>query len=202
MDGIGGGNLEGFSFRGITVDPYNSNIVYAACEINSLRWYGDLLTGYEFDKTMGAVYKTEDGGDSWYEIWYGDNLARYIWIDPLDTQVLYVSTGIFDREAANSDTTTNDPGGVGILKSFDGGLHWEEKNNGLTNLYIGSLFMHPKDPDILLAGADNASYGQGVGVFRTTDGGDNWTKVLAQPAQSVEFAVAGSLIACAGNTDK
>jgi photosystem II stability/assembly factor-like uncharacterized protein len=193
---------EGISFRGITIDPNHPDTVYAAGEISSFVWADSIVLGYEFDKTMGVVYKTENGGDDWYEIWRGDNLARYIWIDPRNTQILYVSTGIFDREAADSDTTTNYPGGVGILKSTNGGTTWSTKNNGLTNLYIGSLFMHPKDPDILLAGADNGSYGEGVGVFRTIDGGDNWTKVLAEGANSVEFSQTDSLLAYAGNSHR
>lgn len=198
VNGIGDGYLDGLSFRGFTVDPQHPDTVYAAGEINSLRWNGAVLNGRQFDRTMGMVYKTENGGDSWTAIWTGANLARYVWIDPDDTQVLYVSTGITDREAANTDTTTNDPGGVGILKSYDGGAHWEDRNNGLTNLYIGTLFMHPYDPDILLAGADSGVWPAGAGVFRTTDGGNSWVKVLSAGANSVEFAMSDSLIAYAG----
>lgn len=190
---------EGISFRGISIDPYAPNTVYAAAELSSYAWAGSLITGYEFDKTMGVVYKTIDGGDNWLEVWRGDNLARYIWIDPRDTQVLYVSTGIFDREAANSDTTTNTPGGVGVLKSIDGGASWTQKNNNLTNLYIGTLFMHPYNPDILLAGAANVSYPNGAGVFITPDRGDNWTRVYTEPVNSVEFALLDSLVAYAGS---
>jgi photosystem II stability/assembly factor-like uncharacterized protein len=192
------GDLTGYSFRGFTIDPDHPDTVYAAGEINSLRWNGEVLQGLEFDKTMGMVFKTEDGGDHWYEIWRGDNLARYIWIDPRDTQTLYVSTGIFDREAADSDTSTYYPGGVGILKSTDGGATWVQKNNGLDGLYVGTLFMHPKNPDILLAGADSGRYGGG-GVYLTINGGDLWELVLPDVAQSVEFSVEDSLVAYAGN---
>ncbi len=191
---------EGISFRGIAIDPYSPDTVYAAGELSSFAWAGSLITGWEFDKTMGVVYKTIDGGDSWSEVWRGNNLARYIWIDPRDTEILYVSTGIFDREAANSDTTTNSPGGVGVLKSYDGGASWTQRNNGLTNLYIGTLFMHPNNPDILLAAAANVSYPTGGGIFRTIDGGDNWTKVNTEPANSVEFTLLDSLVAYAGNS--
>lgn len=198
VNGIGGGNLEGLSFRGITVDPVHPDTVYAAGEISSYRWSGSDLKGRQFDRTRGMVYKTEDGGESWYEIWNGENLARYVWINPNDTQVLYVSTGITDREAANTDTATLDPGGVGILKSVDGGATWEPKNSGLTNLYIGTLFMHPEDPDILLAGAESGAWPDGGGVFLTHDGGDVWVKVLSVGVNSVEFSLSNPLIAYAG----
>ena len=44
----------------------------------------------------GVVYKTTDGGENWNLVWEGDNLARYVWIDPRNSDVVYVSTGIFD----------------------------------------------------------------------------------------------------------
>ena len=44
--------------------------------------------------TRGVVYKTIDGGKNWKAIWRGENLVRYVWINPRDTDVLYISTGI------------------------------------------------------------------------------------------------------------
>ncbi len=88
----------GTNARGFAVDPHNSDVVYAAGEISSWEWAGRSITGREFDRVKGVVYKTTDGGQSWKRIWQGDNLARYVWIDSRDTDVLYVSTGIFDRE--------------------------------------------------------------------------------------------------------
>jgi len=205
-DGVVGD--QGVSFRGFGVDPRSSDIVYAAAEISSYAWSPDRRprSGRTFDLTRGAVYKTADGGEHWEAIWQGDNLARYIWIDPRNSDVLYVSTGIFDREAANSDARTSAPGGVGILKSTDGGRTWRALNqaNGLRNLYIGSLFMHPTNPDILLAGAGSNVYSQGAGVYLSTDAGETWRHVLAPEGplpgiSSVEFSVSNPEIAYAGN---
>ncbi len=194
---------DGLSIRGITVEPGNSNVVYAAGEISSWRWKGSESLGREFDRTMGVVYKSIDGGESWRAIWRGDNLARYIWIDPTDVNTLYVSTGIFDREAANSYFDRDDPGGVGILKSTDGGQHWSQINNGLQNLYIGSLFMHPRDPKILLAGSGNNAFLAGGGIYLTMDGGENWIQVGSDSSHitSVEFASSDPNIAYAGGAD-
>jgi photosystem II stability/assembly factor-like uncharacterized protein len=156
--------------------------------------------GHEFDRTKGVVYKTTDGGKLWKKIWEGDNLARYIWIDPRNPDVLYVSTGIFDREAANSDYDSNTPGGVGVIKSLDGGATWQEMNNGLKNLYIGSLFMHPANPDILLAAAGVVTYNEGSGVFLSVDGGASWKMTLESNIMTaVEFAVSDPDIAYAGS---
>jgi photosystem II stability/assembly factor-like uncharacterized protein len=175
------------SFRGFTVDPRSSDIVYAMAEIGSPGWTpdGTERKGLELDLTQGIVYKTTDGGQNWTQIWRGDNLARYCWIDPRDPNVLYVSTGIFDREAANTDVAAGFAGGVGILKSTDGGETWRALNqeNGLLDLYVGSLYMHPTNPDVLLAAASQnnwSHYGDEFtgGVFLTEDGGEHWERVL------------------------
>lgn len=175
------------SVRGFTVDPVDSNTVYMAAEVTSWEWNnGEPITTCGFDRTKGVVYKSEDGGNTWEKIWYGDNLARYIWVDPRDRDVLYVSTGIFDRHAANSDCDTLEPGGVGILKSTDGGETWRVLGveNGFDadgGLFLGTLFMDPVDPDVLIA----ASYIEFEGVdskniYRTSDGGENWTSVFSE----------------------
>lgn len=195
---------EGISFRGFTVDPRSSDIVYAAAELSSWQWNdGVEKKGREFDLTKGVVYKTVDGGKNWTAVWRGDNLARYILIDPTDPDVLYVSTGIFDREAANSDPTDGakaTPGGEGVVKSTDGGETWRNVNDGLENLYVGTLFMHPENPKILLAGSANNQYYQGVGVYLTTDGGELWQRTLTEGATSVEFSVSDPHIAYAAST--
>ncbi len=194
-------NQNGLTFRGITVDPVIPEIVYAAGEISSWSWAGQPLNGREFDLTKGVVYKSINGGENWREVWRGDNLARYIWINPHDNNVIYVSTGIFDREAANSDPVSGNPGGVGVIKSTDGGENWFEVNNGLDNLYVGSLFMHPENPEILLAGTGHNQYWENNGVYLTTDGANSWTRVFNGERiniNSVEFSTTNPQVAYAG----
>ncbi|OGO41655.1 MAG: hypothetical protein A2137_01075 [Chloroflexi bacterium RBG_16_58_8] len=193
------------TFRGFTVDPGNPDVVYAAAEISSFGWAGQPRNGREFDMVRGVVYKTADGGNSWTAVWRGDNLARYVLIDPRDSRVLYVSTGLFDREAANSDPARALPGGEGILKSTDGGKTWQVLNgaNGLNNLYLGTLFMKPDNPDVLLAGAGNNAYLQNSGAYLTTDGGRTWQPVIKsqQPISAVEYATSDPNIAYAAGPD-
>ena len=198
------------TIRGFTVQPGNSDVVYLAGEISSWEWNNEIpLPGIGLDMTKGAVYKTTNGGKDWSRIWLGDNLARYIWIHPDNPDLLYVSTGIFDREAANSDPVTLDPGGVGILRSEDGGSTWEVLgvNNGFreNELQIGSLYMHPENPDILIGAAANDSYLWALGsqlgaVYLTTNGGDHWERVLElDNASTVEICTSDPNVVYAGS---
>jgi photosystem II stability/assembly factor-like uncharacterized protein len=211
------------SFRGFTIHPNTSDVVYAMAETTSMALGGETVWS---DGIGGVIYKTTDGGEHWEEIWDGgmpSSLARYMWIDTRGPEdVLYVSTGIFDRGAAGQgDPETDALGGLGVLKSTDGGKTWDELNeaNGLEMLYIGSLYMHPDDPDILLAAAGHVWGGRGVyqehlrqqginptGVYRTTDGGEHWSKVLDPPLEhlseamsSVELCPSNPNIAYAGS---
>ena len=178
--------LMPLSFRGITIDPVDSGILFAMAEIGSPAWNpsGEAVNGIELDLTMGIVYKSTDGGEHWREVWRGNNLARYCLINPQNAQEMYVSTGIFDRESANTDVGVGFAGGVGILKSEDGGESWRVLNqsNGLMDLYVGSLFMHPLHPDTLLAAASQnnwSAYGEDFtgGIYMTTNGGEQWQKL-------------------------
>ena len=204
-----------FVFRGFAVMPENSKIVFAAGEVPMNN------PGKGFDRVQGRIYRSTNGGNSWKIVWDGPDLTRYILINPKNPLIIYASCGIFDREADNSDCKkplSNNPespdfyryrGGVGVLKSIDGGNSWQELNrrNGLTDLYVGSLVMHPKNPEILLAGAGNISaspYQLGEkwhytgGVFLTTDGGRSWSKTLKDDIiTSVEFSPSNPSIAYA-----
>ena len=213
-------NERPFVFRGFTVEPGNSEVVYAAGEI-PLR---DMGEGH--DRVAGRVYRSRDGGQSWHILWEGNSLARYVIVDPRNTDVLYVSTGIFDREAQGSQCATCSPedksrtnsngcrGGVGVLKSPDGGRSWQELGfaRGLTDHYVGSLVMHPTNFNTLLAGAGcntcseyrlGGKHHSTGGVFLTTNGGSTWTKTLFnETITSVEFAPSAPNIAYAGGRNR
>ncbi len=163
---------DGRAVRGITIDPIDPNVLYVGVEVDVFAWGAEQGIP-DPHGVHGEVYKSTDGGANWTRIWEGENLARYVWIDPHNTNRLYVSTGIFDREAANSSPENGDLGGVGILRSDDGGQTWTVLNeaNGLGGLIIPSLYMHPENPDTLIAAVDNWEVG---GVYVTYDGGDSW----------------------------
>ena len=159
---------DAITIRSFAVDPKDHNVVYAGAEIPTG------IDGVEFERVKGKIYKTVDGGKRWFMIWQGGNLIRTIIIDPRDSNVVYAASGIFDREAYNHE-------GVGVLKSTDGGRSWHRINDGLDNFFVGFLEMHPRNPDVLFAAAGNnalAFEGELGGIYKTTDGGKHWKKVL------------------------
>jgi len=123
-----------FVFRGFTVLDGNSDVVFAAGEIPQHN------TGHTFDKILGKVFKSSDGGQTWDLLWDGKNLARYVILHPdyPANKTIYVSLGIFDREAYDSDCRKVPPvqGTGGVLRSTDGGV-WSHNGNmsGYSNKY-------------------------------------------------------------------
>jgi photosystem II stability/assembly factor-like uncharacterized protein len=204
-----------FVFRGFTIMPGDSNTVFAQGEIPTSQ------QGLGFNKVKGRIYLTRDGGKTWASVREENDLVRYVIINPQNPNIVYASCGIFDREAWNSNCKAlagiqnlqqsfEARGGVGVLRSTNGGRGWEVlgRQNGLTDLYVGSLVMHPQNPGILLAGCgNNAASPYRVegklhytgGVFRTENGGDTWVQTLKDDViTSVEFAPSNPNIAYAG----
>jgi len=204
-----------FVFRGFTIMPGDSNTVFAQGEIQTDQ------DGLAFNKVKGRIYLTRDGGKTWASVREENDLIRYVIINPQNPNVVYASCGIFDREAWNSNCKSlaniqnlqqsfEARGGVGVLRSKNGGRTWEVlgRSRGLGDLYVGSLVMHPQNPDVLLAGCgNNAASPYRVdgklhytgGVFRTENGGDTWVQTLQDAIiTSVEFAPSNPNIAYAG----
>jgi photosystem II stability/assembly factor-like uncharacterized protein len=168
------GVVEGdeISFRGFAVKPGDSNTVLAAAEITTGVISNNNCS--TFDRAKGKIYRTTDGGETWHLVWQGDSLARVIIFNPQSPDIVYCSTGIFDRDAWNN-------AGIGILKSTDSGLTWSQINSGMDNLFTGFLEMHPTNPEILYAAEGmigRCDFGMG-GIYKTVDGGTSWQKILS-----------------------
>ena len=93
-------------------------------------------------------------------------------VAPSDRNIVWVGTG--ENNPRNSVSY-----GDGVYKSTDGGKTW--KNMGLKKSFqIGKIVVHPKNPNIVYVGALGRLYGPNEerGLFKTTDGGKTWEKVL------------------------
>ena len=93
-------------------------------------------------------------------------------VAPSNKDIVWVGTG--ENNPRNSVSY-----GDGVYKSTDGGKTW--KNMGLKKSFqIGRILVHPKNPDIVYVGALGRLYGPNAerGLFKTTDGGKTWQKIL------------------------
>jgi photosystem II stability/assembly factor-like uncharacterized protein len=122
----------------------------------------------------GGVWKTDDYGRTWAPIFdeaptgsVGD-----IAVAPSHPDILYVGTG---EGLHRPDLGVGD----GIFKSTDGGKTW--RHAGLPDIQqVGRVVVHPADPDVVFVAGMGHPYGPNDerGVFRTTDGGRSWQRVL------------------------
>jgi photosystem II stability/assembly factor-like uncharacterized protein len=156
-----------YSIGCITLDPNNPNVVWAGTgENNNQRSvaYGD------------GIYKSEDGGQSWQHMGLkeSEHIGKII-VDPRDSRIVYV---------AAIGPLWSSGGERGVYKTTDGGANWElilelDEHTGATD-----LIMDPRDPDVLYAAAlqrrrhvfTYVGGGPGSGIYKTTDGGQNWNK--------------------------
>jgi photosystem II stability/assembly factor-like uncharacterized protein len=134
---------------------------------------GDPATFY-FGAVGGGVWRTRDAGTTWEPLTNDQPFASIgaLAIAPSDPHVLYVGSGEADMR---SDITY----GQGMWKSTDAGAHWESL--GLTDTrQIGRILIDPRDPNVVLVAALGHAYGPNAdrGVYRSTDGGRTWQKVL------------------------
>ena len=139
----------------IAIHPENNNVWYVA-------------TG------SSGVWKTENSGTTYTPIF--DNESTYttgcITIDPNDPSIIWLGTGenVGGRHVAYGD---------GVFMSDNGGKTW--KNMGLRKSeHISKIIVHPNNSDIVWVASQGPLWSSGGerGLYKTTDGGKNWKKVL------------------------
>lgn len=139
----------------IDFHPHNENIMYVGVG-------------------SGGVWKTTNAGTTWEPIF--DNESSYsigsMAIDSSNPHTVWVGTGedVGGRHVGYGD---------GVYKSTDGGKTWT--NMGLRDSeHIGQIIVHPEDSDIVWVAAEGPLWSSGGerGLYKTTDGGETWSKVL------------------------
>ena len=136
---------------------------------------GDAATFY-FGAVDGGVWRTRNAGVTWEPLFDDQPISSVgaLAIAASDPNVMYVGTG---EASIRSDITY----GAGVFKSTDGGAHWRSVGLAETR-HIGKILIDPRTADVVLVAALGHAYGPNPdrGVFRSTDGGRSWTKVLYQ----------------------
>jgi len=147
----------------IAIDPSNNNNVFIGT-------------------ASGGIWKTTTGGtgsNAWKAISTGFpalGIASII-INPTNSNIIYAGTGeVYRTDTSNLGFNvwkTRGTYGVGILKSVDGGYSWTSVlNKNLYNLFgVQMLEFDPSDPNTVYACTTD-------GLYRTTDAGANWNKIL------------------------
>lgn len=134
---------------------------------------GDPAT-YYFGSTGGGIWKSTDGATTWKPVFDHEKASSIgsLAVAPSDPNVIYAGTG---EGCIRGNAATGD----GVYKSVDGGKTWA--NVGLRDSRaIGKLIIDPHNPDVVFVAALGHPYGPNAerGIFRTTDGGKTWSKVL------------------------
>jgi len=134
---------------------------------------------YYMGSVGGGVWKTENSGRTWYPI--ADDPVTGIPIGsigaiavaPSDPNIVYVGTGEPDIRSQHSY-------GIGLFKSTDAGKTWHSIGLSETR-QIGKIVVDPADPNRVYVAALGHVYKANPerGVYRSTDGGAHWKKVLA-----------------------
>ncbi|MCB9292953.1 MAG: T9SS type A sorting domain-containing protein [Lewinellaceae bacterium] len=135
---------------GIAVSPSNPDILYATFTTN------------EITNVFDGIYKSLDGGDTWFRVDNGtiDGIyASFGWffgnirVDPTTPDVVYAM-------------------GVQLYKSVDGGVSWSD----ITFMHVDQhgLEIHPLNPNFVVAGNDG-------GIYISQSGGNNWSHVQVLP---------------------
>lgn len=123
----------------------------------------------------GGVFKSANAGVSWTPVFdhAGGMLSiGAVAVAPSNPSLVWVGTGEVDNRQSSS-------WGNGIFKSLDGGATWH--NMGLAETrHIGKILVDPANPNIVYVAALGHLWGSNPerGVYKTTDGGQTWKKVL------------------------
>jgi len=158
----------------ILIDPKDGNVVYACA------------TGHLWDDNdERGVYKTSDGGQTWRKVLGGANGSTGCGMLSMSTQdpkTIYASMWDFRRQAW---TFRSGGPGSALFKSTDGGEHWNELTaanaKGLPEKPYGriALAVAPSKPQVIYASIESKS----SALYRSADGGQNWTRLDASQFQ-------------------
>jgi photosystem II stability/assembly factor-like uncharacterized protein len=122
------------------------------------------------DRIIGKVFRSEDYGLHWTEVYASDPVSisniTDLAVHPVDSQTLYLTASHYDNESSD------DPGN-GIFRSADGGESWEHLVNGTENQPMASLAIDAAVPQVLYAGGWYSDEMRST-VFVSLDGGESW----------------------------
>ncbi|MCU1263664.1 MAG: hypothetical protein JWO80_6549 [Bryobacterales bacterium] len=166
-DGYDAGFFNALKWRNIGPNRGGRSITSVGSAARPLEYY--------FGAVGGGLWKTTDGGNSWKPVTDGQIASSSVGavaVAESNPDVVYIGMG-------ETELRGNIMQGDGVYKTTDAGKTW--KPVGLADTQaISRVRVHPTNPDIVFVSALGHPYGPNEerGVFRSTDGGKTWKKVL------------------------
>lgn len=163
--------FEGLDYRNI--GPFRGGRVTAVAGVASDPHV------YYMGSVGGGVWKTTNAGESWKNVsdeYFQMGSVGAIDVAPSDPNVVVVGMGESPFRGVASGQ------GDGVYKSTDSGKTWKQLGLAATR-QISSVKVHPENPDVIWVGAQGDIWAPSKdrGVYKSTDGGATWRKVLAGP---------------------
>ena len=169
--------LTGFTYRAI--GPYRAGSWVSDIAVPDAPQKSHLYTFYVAVR-YGGVWKTTNNGTTFQPVFDGQDVTGIgcLAIAPSNENIVWVGTG-------DASSVRVAYPGDGVYKSIDAGKTWQRMGLRETQ-HIGRIVVHPTNPDIVYVAAMGRlwSTSEERGVFKTTDGGKTWTKVLYVNAQT------------------
>ncbi len=153
---------------GPTVHPYNQTSQPTGIgRINGIAFHPSDSNIFFALAPQGGVWKTKDYGKTWSHLWSAGTNNAFVTLGASsmalsynNPDTIYIGTG--DRDAGDAP-------GYGVVFSSNGGNTFSLRNNGMGNVTVGKLRIHPKNSAILIAATNS-------GIFKSTNSGLNWTR--------------------------
>ena len=159
--------FAGLAFRGI-------GPAFMSGRIADLVIHPDSKSTWYVAVGSGGVWKTVNRGTTWTPVFdeEGSYSIGVVALDPHDPNVVWVGTGenVSGRHVGYGD---------GVYKSLDGGQTWTNMGLGQSE-HIGMIRFHPDEPGVVYVAAQGPLWSGGGerGLYKTTDGGQSWEKLL------------------------
>jgi photosystem II stability/assembly factor-like uncharacterized protein len=198
-------NLPSQVIGAIAVAPTNPNVIYA----------GTGRADFSVDSRYGqGLYVSTDGGNTWF-VTDGDSdpdgpagtdtnlrdgpffrrVITAIAVDPTNASTVYVA--LTEVGMTHQRTTATDDTRSGIYKSTDGGRTWtnitwdkivdlSSSTVSAVNLYFSDVLVRPDNPNVVFAAVGDPRGSDLNGLWKSSDGGNSWTRVLSFPSGKFE----------------
>lgn len=177
------GLSDGQQIPDLAVDPRNPDRVFAA------------VLGHPYgSNSERGIFRSTDGGASWQRVLFkdADTGGSAVAVDPANPNIVYAALWQ-DRLGPWEDRNQFQGTGGGLFKSTDGGDTWRQLSQGLpANTTQVNFSIAASRPGRLMAVVGTNEPGTyssaaGLGVFRSDDGGENWTRATSDPRPALRI---------------